>query len=49
MYYSNIRILIFLKIQPCPFESFKKILYGFIRSVFCVVIEPLYYAFTLKV
>ncbi len=44
--FENIKILIFKNQQPCPFESFKKILYGFIRNVFFATFEPLYHAFT---
>ncbi len=46
MYYSNIRIIKLKKIKPCPFESFKKILYGFIGSVISTNIETVNHAFT---
>jgi hypothetical protein len=40
MYYSKVRIIIFFKVTPCPFESFKKILYGLVRSAIFVNIKP---------
>jgi hypothetical protein len=43
MYYLNIKILIFLKKQPCPFD-----LYGLIGNGIFVTFQPLYYAITLK-
>jgi len=40
MYYSNIKIITLKKKEPCPFESFKKILYGLIKNVIFADIEP---------
>jgi hypothetical protein len=47
MYYSKIRLITFLKIKSCPFESFKKILYGLIRNLMSTNIEVLNTEFTI--
>jgi hypothetical protein len=47
IYYSNIKIINFLKIKIMSIWLFFKKLYGLIRSAFSTTIKPLYHAFTL--
>ncbi len=46
MHYSKIRIIFLKQQQPCPFESFKKILFGLIRIIISTNFQPFNYAFT---